>query len=36
MNFEWLESAYLVKEDGTLKFKFYFSEAINKTTIKIE
>ena len=36
MNFEWLESAYLIKEDGTLKFKFYFSEAINKTTIKIK
>ena len=36
MNFEWLESAYLIKEDGTLKFKFYFSEAIIKTTIKIK
>ena len=36
MNFEWLESAYLVEEGGTLKFKFYFSEAIKKTTMKIE
>ena len=27
--FEWLESGYLVKEDGKLKFKFYFSEQIN-------
>lgn len=29
LSFEWLESAYLVKEDGKLKFKFYFSEEIN-------
>ena len=27
--YEWLESGYLVKEDGKLKFKFYFSEQIN-------
>ena len=29
LSYEWLESAYLVKEDGKLKFKFYFSEQIN-------
>ena len=28
LEFEWLESTYLVKVDGKLKFKFYFSEAI--------
>lgn len=27
--YEWLESAYLVKENGTLKFKFYFSQQVN-------
>ena len=27
--YEWLESAYMVKENGKLKFKFYFSEQIN-------
>ena len=27
--YEWLESAYLVKEDGKLKFKFYFSQQVN-------
>ena len=27
--YEWLESGYLVKGDGKLKFKFYFSEQIN-------
>lgn len=36
MNFEWLESAYLVKENKSLKFKFYFSEAIKETMIKID
>lgn len=29
LSYEWLESAYLVKEKGKLKFKFYFSEQIN-------
>jgi len=29
LSYEWLESAYLVKENGKLKFKFYFSEQIN-------
>ncbi len=27
--YEWLESAYMVKENGKLKFKFYFSEQVN-------
>ena len=29
LSYEWLESAYMIKEDGRLKFKFYFSEQIN-------
>ena len=29
LTYEWLESAYLIKENGKLKFKFYFSEQIN-------
>lgn len=29
LEFEWLESAYMIEVDGNLKFKFYFSEAIN-------
>ena len=36
MNFNWLESAYIVKENGVLKFKFYFSEAIENSTTKLE
>ena len=36
MNFEWLESAYLIKENKSLKFKFYFSEVINLSTVKID
>ena len=32
LEFEWLESTYAVKEDNTLKFKFYFSEVINTNT----
>ena len=27
--YEWLESAYLVKQNGELKFKFYFSQQVN-------
>ena len=27
--YEWLESAYLLKENGELKFKFYFSQQVN-------
>ena len=26
LEFEWLESTYAVKEDNTLKFKFYFQK----------
>ena len=29
INYKWLESAYIVRDDGKLKFKFYFSEQIN-------
>lgn len=36
MVFDWLESIYLVKQDGELKFKFYFSEAIKDTIIPLE
>ena len=32
LNYEWLESAYMVKVDGKLKIKFYFSDAINQTS----
>ena len=28
--YEWLESAYLVKQEDDLKFKFYFSEQVNE------
>ena len=30
--YEWHESAYLVRERGELKIKFYFSDTINQTT----
>jgi hypothetical protein len=30
--FEWLESAYMVKEDNKLKIKFYFSDNISIVT----
>lgn len=36
LNFEWLESAYLVKENDSLKFQFYFSEAIKNTSSNID
>ncbi len=36
MNFDWLESAYLIKENDSLKFSFYFSEAVGNTTNNIE
>ena len=29
LNYKWLESAYIVRDNGKLKFKFYFSEQIN-------
>ena len=31
-NYEWHESAYLVREGDELKIKFYFSDTINQTT----
>ena len=31
MNFEWLESAYLIKQNDDLKFKFYFSDAVKES-----
>ena len=36
MDFDWLESAYLVREDGELKFDFYFSDAIKQSITKVE
>lgn len=36
MDFEWLESAYLVKQDGVLKFKFYFSEVVTSSITPLE
>ena len=31
MEFEWLESAYLIKENDELKFKFYFSDTVSES-----
>ena len=31
MEFEWLESAYLIKENDKLKFKFYFSDTVTES-----
>ena len=36
LEFEWLESAYAVKIENKLKFKFYFSEAINTNTTNLD
>lgn len=36
MDFDWLESAYLVREDGELKFAFYFSDAVKESVTKAE
>ena len=36
LEFEWLESVYLVKVNNKLKFKFYFSEAIETKTTNVE
>ena len=36
LEFEWLESAYAVKVENKLKFKFYFSEAIKTNTTTLE
>ena len=31
LNYDWHESAYLLRDDGKLKIKFYFSDTINQT-----
>lgn len=31
LDYDWLESAYIVREDGELKFKFYFSDTVSLT-----
>lgn len=36
MKFEWLESAYLIKENEELKFNFYFSDVINQSVTKVK
>ena len=36
MDFNWLESAYLVREEGELKFDFYFSDAVKENITKVE
>ena len=36
MNFDWLESAYLIREGGELKFDFYFSDAIKESVTRVD
>ncbi|MDA8938097.1 hypothetical protein N9H23_03110 [Flavobacteriaceae bacterium] len=36
LEFEWLESAYAIKVENKLKFKFYFSEAIKTNTTNLD
>jgi|TARA_B100001094_G_C18173268_1_gene796408 hypothetical protein len=36
MDFDWLESAYLIRDGEELKFDFYFSDAIKETVTKVE
>lgn len=36
MDFNWLESAYLVRDEGELKFDFYFSDAVKENVTKVE
>ena len=36
LNYEWLESAYMVKVDGKLKIKFYFSDSIKQSSQSID
>ena len=36
MNFDWLESAYLIRDEGELKFDFYFSDAVKESITKVE
>ena len=35
LEFEWLESTYLIKSNDEIKFKFYFSEAIKTNTTSL-
>jgi len=35
LEFEWLESTYLVKNQEGIKFKFYFSEAVKTSTTNL-
>ena len=36
LNYEWLESAYMVRVDGKLKIKFYFSDTVNQSSKSID
>ena len=36
LEFEWLKSAYAIKVENKLKFKFYFSEAIRTNTTNLD
>jgi hypothetical protein len=36
LNLQWLESAYLVKENDSLKIKFYFSDNVGRSTDTIQ
>ena len=35
-NYDWLESAYMVRVDGKLKIKFYFSDTVNQSSESID
>ncbi len=36
LNYQWIESAYLLKVDDKLKIKFYFSDAVTQSSQEIE
>ena len=36
LNYEWLESAYLIRIDDKLKIKFYFSDMVTQSSEEIE
>jgi len=36
LKFEWLESAYMVRVDGKLKIKFYFSDTVKESSEAID
>ncbi len=36
MDFDWLESAYLIRDEGELKFDFYFSDVVKESITKVE